>query len=99
LSAEPKRWISVTAPVGPVARVSRGTIKTDQHIAYPQGTPMTNLLLTLLDKVGVEVAVIGDSTGRLTPELHRGPCSAYAPHAKKAARAKRAIASRAPVRS
>jgi hypothetical protein len=45
-----------------------GTIKAGQHIAYPAGTPMTNLLLTLLDKVGVEVAAIGDSTGRLAPD-------------------------------
>jgi hypothetical protein len=45
-----------------------GTIKAGQHVAYPAGTPMTNLLLTLLDKVGVEVAVIGDSTGPLAPD-------------------------------
>jgi hypothetical protein len=30
---------------------------------------MTNFLLTMLDKVGVEVAAIGDSTGRLSPAL------------------------------
>ena len=29
---------------------------------------MTNLLLTVLDKVGVDVAAIGDSTGRLAPD-------------------------------
>jgi hypothetical protein len=29
---------------------------------------MTNLLLTVLDKVGVSVASIGDSTGRLSPD-------------------------------
>jgi hypothetical protein len=29
---------------------------------------MTNLLLTVLDKVGVNVAAIGDSTGRLSPD-------------------------------
>jgi hypothetical protein len=29
---------------------------------------MANLLITLLDKVGVEVASIGDSTGRLAPD-------------------------------
>ncbi len=45
-----------------------GTIKSGQHIAYPSGTPMTNLLLTVLDKVGVEVDAIGDSTGRLAPD-------------------------------
>jgi hypothetical protein len=30
---------------------------------------MANLLLTLLDQVGVEVEKIGDSTGRLAPDL------------------------------
>jgi len=42
-----------------------GKIKSGQHVACPAGTPMTNWLLTMLDKVGVEVAAIGDSTGPL----------------------------------
>jgi hypothetical protein len=46
-----------------------GTVKTGQHLVYPSGTPMTNLLLTILDKVGVRVEAIGDSTGRLEPDL------------------------------
>jgi hypothetical protein len=29
---------------------------------------MTNLLLTVLDKVGVELESFGDSTGRLSPD-------------------------------
>ena len=45
-----------------------GTIRTGHHVAYPAGTPMTNLLLTVLDKVGVQVEAIGDSTGRLSPD-------------------------------
>jgi hypothetical protein len=45
-----------------------GTLQAGQHVAYPAGTPMTNLLLTVLDKVGVELAAIGDSTGRLAPD-------------------------------
>jgi hypothetical protein len=45
-----------------------GTVRAGQHIAYPSGTPMTNLLLTVLDKVGVAVDAIGDSTGRLAPD-------------------------------
>jgi hypothetical protein len=44
-------------------------IKTGQHVVYAEGTPMANLLLTVLDKVGVQVAAIGDSTGRLEPDL------------------------------
>lgn len=46
-----------------------GTLQTGQHLRYPEHTPMTNMLLTLLDKVGVEVEALGDSTGRLTPDL------------------------------
>jgi hypothetical protein len=46
-----------------------GSIRTGQHLAYPEKTPMTNLLLTLLDKVGAELQSIGDSTGRLMPDL------------------------------
>jgi hypothetical protein len=45
-----------------------GSIKAGQHIAYPSGTPMTNLLVTVLDKVGVPVTSIGDSTGPLALE-------------------------------
>jgi hypothetical protein len=45
-----------------------GTLKTGQHVAYPDDTPMTNLLLTLLDKVGVHVDRLGDSTGPLDPD-------------------------------
>jgi hypothetical protein len=45
-----------------------GTIRTGQHLAYPDPTPMTNLLLTVLDKVGVELESFGDSTGRLSPD-------------------------------
>jgi hypothetical protein len=45
-----------------------GTIKTGQHLVYPSGTPMTNLLLTVLDKVGVPIESLGDSTGRLAPD-------------------------------
>ncbi|MDX1933260.1 MAG: DUF1552 domain-containing protein [Capsulimonadales bacterium] len=43
-------------------------IKTGRHIRYKNGTPMTNLLLTMLDKVGVpadQIKTLGDSTGRL----------------------------------
>jgi hypothetical protein len=42
-----------------------GAFKSGRHLAYPLDTPMTNLLLTILDKVGVHTDKIGDSTGRL----------------------------------
>ena len=40
-------------------------IKGGRHLRYPPGTPMANLYLTLLDKLGVHVDKLGDSTGRL----------------------------------
>lgn len=36
-----------------------------RHLVFPEDTPMTNLLLSMLGKVGVEVDSLGDSTGRL----------------------------------
>jgi hypothetical protein len=36
-----------------------------RHLGYPKETPMMNLLLAMMDKVGVPVERYGDSTGRL----------------------------------
>jgi hypothetical protein len=45
-----------------------GRFKTGYHTVYPAKTPMANLLLTILDKVGVRLDKLGDSTGRLAPD-------------------------------
>jgi hypothetical protein len=42
-----------------------GTLKGGRHIRYPKETPLANLHLTLLDKFGVRIERIGDSTTRL----------------------------------
>jgi uncharacterized protein DUF1552 len=42
-----------------------GQIKGGRHIQYPAHTPMSNLLLSLLDKFGVHQDKFGDSTGKL----------------------------------
>ncbi len=42
-----------------------GRIPTGQHFMFPNGTPLTNLFLTMLDQAGVRVDELGDSTGRL----------------------------------
>jgi hypothetical protein len=42
-----------------------GQLKTGRHVAYPADTPMTNLLVSLLDKAGVRTDVLGDATGPL----------------------------------
>jgi hypothetical protein len=39
-----------------------------RHLQCPHDTPMANLLLTLLDKVGIAPERFGDSTGRLELE-------------------------------
>ena len=45
-----------------------GRLKGGQHLVYKDETPMTNLLLSLLDKAGVQVESLGDSTGRIPIE-------------------------------
>ena len=50
----------------PVLMVGRGGgFHLGRHIVYPKGTPMTNLFLTLLDRVGVRQETLGDSTGTI----------------------------------
>jgi Protein of unknown function (DUF1552) len=43
-----------------------GTLKTGRHITYARQQPLTNLFLSMLDRVGAPVESLGDSTGRLT---------------------------------
>jgi hypothetical protein len=40
-------------------------MKGGRHLKYPDRTPMTNLLVTMLDKVGVRQESLGDSSGRV----------------------------------
>jgi Protein of unknown function (DUF1552) len=40
-------------------------IKSGRYIRYPKGTPLANLHVTILDKLGVSVEKLGDSTGTL----------------------------------
>jgi hypothetical protein len=42
-----------------------GQIKGGRHLRYPDQTPLTNLYMTVLTKVGVPMERIGDSTGEL----------------------------------
>jgi hypothetical protein len=45
-----------------------GRLKGGRHLVYKDETPMTNLLLSLLDKVGVPTEKLGDSNGRVPLE-------------------------------
>jgi hypothetical protein len=50
----------------PVLMVGRGGgFRLGSHIVYPKDTPMTNLFLTLLDRLGVQQEKLGDSTGQI----------------------------------
>lgn len=42
-----------------------GKIKGGRHVRFAPETPMNNLLLSMLDKAGVETDKLGDSTGKL----------------------------------
>jgi hypothetical protein len=42
-----------------------GRMKGGRHLRFPDHTPMTNLLVTMLDKAGVRQESLGDSTGAL----------------------------------
>ena len=48
-----------------VAGGGSGTLEGGRHLRYADGTPMTNLFLTMLDRLGVHRDRIGDSTGRI----------------------------------
>ena len=43
-----------------------GTIDTGRHLRHPEETPLCNLFLSMLDRVGAPVDFVGDSTGRLS---------------------------------
>jgi hypothetical protein len=43
-----------------------GQFKTGRYLAFPDKTPMTNMLLTILGKTGAPLEKLGDSTGPLS---------------------------------
>jgi hypothetical protein len=45
-----------------------GRMKGGRHLVYKDETPMTNLLVSMLDKVDVQVDTLGDSSGRVPIE-------------------------------
>jgi len=62
--ADPNRHSHTDLPIL-LAGGGNGTIKSGRLIEARPGTPMTNLYLSLLDRIGAKVDSIGDSTGRL----------------------------------
>ena len=55
----------VSAPGGPGGRWSAAGLKNGRHVRYPDNTPVTNLWMTLLDKMGVPAERVWDSTGHV----------------------------------
>jgi hypothetical protein len=50
-----------------VAGGGNGAWRGGRHVAYDAGTPMANLYVTLLDRMGVAAESVGDSTGGIGP--------------------------------
>ena len=48
-----------------VAGGGQGTLKTGRHVRYEDETPLTNLYLSMLDRMEIKLDVFGDSTGEL----------------------------------
>jgi hypothetical protein len=49
-----------------IAGHANGQLQGNYHLVCPDGTPMANVLLTLLRKLGVDIDSIGDSTGEVS---------------------------------
>lgn len=62
--ADSNRHTHENLPVLVVGR-GNGSLKTGRHIDCGKDTPVTNLLLAMLDRVGVRPGRLGDSTGPL----------------------------------
>lgn len=61
--SDPNRHAHTNLPLAVVGGAD--LLEGGRHLVFPERTPMTNLLLSLLDKVGVHADTLGDSTGRI----------------------------------
>jgi hypothetical protein len=48
-----------------LAGTASGTIRSGRHVRYPDETPLANLYVSMLDRMGVKVDAFGDSCGPL----------------------------------
>ena len=48
------------------------TLKPGRHMVYPEKTPLNNLFLSMLDRMGIPTETLGDSTGKLEHLLDIG---------------------------
>ena len=42
-----------------------GTLRPGRHMVYPNHTPLNNLFLSMLDRMGVRIETLGNSSGKL----------------------------------
>ena len=42
-----------------------GTLKPGRHVRYPKETPLSNLWISMLNRMEVDIEHLGDSTGGL----------------------------------
>lgn len=61
---DPDRHVHERLPIV-VAGQGGGTMETGRHLFAPTSTPMSNLYLSLADRIGLTEERFGDSTGRL----------------------------------
>ena len=60
----PNKHSRIDVPVLLAGRAG-GTIEPGRHVRHPAGTPFSNLLLSLMDRMDVPLDRVSDSTGRL----------------------------------
>ena len=58
---------------GSVAGGASCGVRGGRHVRFDKGTPLANLHLTLLDRVGVRLDSFGDSNGRIDNLFHAVP--------------------------
>ena len=66
-------WATATCTITSTCRswspAAPEKVKGGRHIKYAEPTPLANLHLTLLDKVGVHLDAFADSKGKITELL------------------------------
>ena len=65
----PEGWYGLSIALGgaeeTMEELAAKAVKGGQHIVPPEHTPLANVLLTMLDRVGITQDKLGDSTGKI----------------------------------
>ena len=51
--------------MAPLPLLLSGQLQGGRHLEYPERTPMSNMLLSVLEMSGIHIYKLGDSTGTL----------------------------------